>query len=235
MAENALVAEARDATGKGVARKLRAAGRIPAVVYGKGVESKAISIDPSALQRVLQSGGAGMNTLIELSVEGTTRTVLVKELQREPVRGRPVHTDFYLVDLEKKVEVSVPIHLVGRPQGVELGGILDHPLREIELECLPLAIPESVNVDVSELDVGQSVHVRDLELPEGSSVRTDVNLAVASVIAPVVVEEPVAEEAEEGEEGEEAIAEGEEIEGAEEAEGAEAAPEESAESKEGGE
>ena len=225
MAENALVAEVRDATGKGVARKLRAAGRIPAVVYGKGVESKAISIDPSALQRVLQSGGAGMNTLIELSVDGTTRTVLVKELQREPVRGRPIHTDFYLVDLEKKVEVSVPIHLVGRPQGVELGGILDHPLREIELECLPLAIPESVSVDVSELDVGQSVHVRDLELPEGSSVRTDVNLAVASVIAPVVVEEPVAEEAEEGEEGEEAIAEGEE---------AAEAPAESAETKEGG-
>jgi large subunit ribosomal protein L25 len=225
VAVNALVAEVRDATGKGVARKLRAAGRIPAVVYGKGVESKAISVDPGALQRVLQSGGAGMNTLIELSVDGTTRTVLVKELQRDPVRGRPLHTDFYLVDLDKKVEVSVPIHLVGRPQGVELGGILDHPLREIELECLPLAIPESVDVDVSELDVGQSVHVRDLELPEGSSVRTDVNLAVASVIAPVVVEEPVAEEAEEGEEGEEAVAEGEE--------GAEA-PAESAETKESG-
>jgi large subunit ribosomal protein L25 len=166
-----------------------------------------------------------MNTLIELSVDGTTRTVLVKELQREPVRGRPIHTDFYMVDLEKKVEVSVPIRLVGTAAGVELGGILDHPLREIELECLPRAIPESVSVDVSELDVGQSVHVRDLELPEGSSVRTDVNLAVASVVAPVVVEEPVVEEPEEGEEGEEAVAEGEE--------GAEA-PAESEETKEGG-
>ena len=225
MAVNALVAEVRDATGKGVSRKLRAAGRIPAVLYGKGAESKAISIDPSALQRLLQSGGAGMNTLIELSVDGTTRTVLVKELQREPVRGRPLHTDFYLVDLDQTVEVSVPIHLVGRAPGVELGGILDHPLREIELECLPRAIPEGVDVDVSALQVGDSIHVRDLELPEGASVRTDVNLAVASVVAPVVVEEPVAEEPEEGEE----------VEGAEEAEGAEAAPEESAESKEGGE
>jgi len=225
VAVNALVAEVRDATGKGVARRLRAAGRIPAVVYGKGAESKAISIDPSALQRLLQSGGAGMNTLIELSVDGTTRTVLVKELQREPVRGRPLHTDFYLVDLDQTVEVSVPIHLVGRAPGVELGGILDHPLREIELECLPRAIPEGVDVDVSALQVGDSIHVRDLELPEGASVRTDVNLAVASVVAPVVVEEPVAEEPEEGEE----------VEGAEEAEGAEAAPEESAESKEGGE
>jgi large subunit ribosomal protein L25 len=222
---NALVAEVRDATGKGVARKLRAAGRIPAVLYGKGAESKAISIDPSALQRLLQSSGAGMNTLIELSVDGTTQTVLVKELQRDPVRGYPLHTDFYLIDLDKKVEVSVPIHLVGRAAGVELGGILDHPLREIELECLPRAIPESVDVDVSALEIGQSIHVRDLELPEGSSVRTDANLAVASVIAPAVVEEPVAEEVEEAEEGEEAVAEGEE---------AEAAPAESAGTEEGG-
>jgi large subunit ribosomal protein L25 len=221
---NALVAEVREATGKGVARRLRAAGRIPAVVYGRGVESEAISVDPSALQRLLQGSGAGMNTLIELSVDGKTRTVLVKELQRDPVRGRPLHSDFYLVELDKKVEVSVPIHLLGRPPGVELGGILDHPLREIELECLPRAIPESVDLDVSGLEIGQSIHVRDLELPEGVSVRTDGNLAVASVITPVVVEEPVAEEA--VAEGEEAVAEGEE---------AEAAPAESAETEEGGE
>jgi len=226
VAENALVAELRDATGKGVARKLRAAGRIPAVLYGKGAESKAISVDPKALQRLLQSGGAGMNTLIELSVDGNTRTVLVKELQRDPVRGRPLHTDFYLIDLHEKVEVSVPIHLVGKAPGVELGGILDHPLREIELECLPRAIPEGVDVDVSALEVGDSIHVRDLELPEGVSVQTDLNLAVASVITPAVVEEPVAEEPEEGEE---ALAEGEE------AEGAETAPEESAERDKGGE
>jgi large subunit ribosomal protein L25 len=164
-----------------------------------------------------------MNTLIELSVDGTAQTVLVKELQRDPVRGRPIHTDFYLVDLDKKVEVSVPIHLTGKAPGVELGGILDHPLREIELECLPRAIPESIDVDVSGLDVGDSIHVRDLELPEGVSVSTDVNLAVASVVAPVVVEEPVAEEVEEGEEP---VAEGEE---------AAEAPAESAESEEGGE
>jgi large subunit ribosomal protein L25 len=198
------------------------------VVYGKGAETKAISIDPSALQRLLQGSGAGMNTLIELSVEGTTRTVLVKELQRDPVRGRPLHTDFYLVDLDQTVEVAVPIRLRGKAQGVELGGILDHPLREIELECLPRAIPESVDVDVSALDIGDSIHVRDLELPEGASVRTDENLAVASVVAPVVVEEPVAEEPEEGEE----LEEGEVAEGAE---AGEEAPETSAETKEGGE
>jgi large subunit ribosomal protein L25 len=222
VAVNALVAEVRDATGKGVARKLRAAGRIPAVVYGRGTESRAISVDPKALLQLLQKSGAGMNTLIELSVDGTAKTVLVKELQRDPVRGRPIHTDFYLIDLDQKVEVSVPIHLKGRPEGVELGGILDHPLREIELECLPRAIPESIDVDVSALDVGDSIHVRDLELPGGVSVRTDANLAVASVVAPVVVEEPVVEEVEEAEE---AVAEGEE---------AAAAPAEPAEGEEGG-
>lgn len=225
MAVHALVAETREATGKGVARKLRAAGRIPAVVYGRGAETKAISIDPGALQRLLQRSGAGMNTLIELSVDDISRTVLVKELQRDPVRGRPLHADFYLVELDKTVEVSVPIHLVGKPPGVEEGGILDHPLREIELECLPQAIPEGVDVDVSALDIGDSIHVRDLTLPEGVSVQTDENLAVASVVAPVVVEEPVAEELEEGEE---AVAEGEEAEEAS-AEAAEGKTEEDAE------
>jgi large subunit ribosomal protein L25 len=218
---NTLVAEARDATGKGVARRLRTAGRIPAVVYGRGVESKSISIDPSALLRLLQSSGAGINTLVELRLDGAARTVLVKELQRDPVRGRPLHADFYLVELDKTVEVSVPIRLVGKAQGVEFGGIVDHPLREIELECLPRAIPESVDVDVSALGIGDSIHVRDLVLPEGVQVRTDADQAVASVIAPSVAEEPVAEKAALGEEG---VAEGEEA----------AASEESAESEEGG-
>jgi large subunit ribosomal protein L25 len=218
---NTLVAEARDAIGKGVARRLRTAGRIPAVVYGRGVASKSISIDPSALLRLLQSSGAGINTLVELRLDGAARTVLVKELQRDPVRGRPLHADFYLVELDKTVEVSVPIRLVGKAQGVEFGGILDHPLREIELECLPRAIPESVEVDVSALGVGDSIHVRDLVLPEGVQVRTDADQAVASVIAPSVVEEPVAAKAVEAEEG---VAEGEEA----------AASEESGETEEGG-
>ena len=221
MTVNTLVAEARDATGKGVARRLRAAGRIPAVVYGRGVASKSISIDPSALLRLLQSSGAGINTLVELRLDGAARTVLVKELQRDPVRGRPLHADFYLVELDKTVEVSVPIRLVGKAQGVEFGGIVDHPLREIELECLPRAIPESVDVDVSALGIGDSIHVRDLVLPEGVQVRTDADQAVASVIAPSVVEEPVAAKAVEAEEG---VAEGEEA----------AASEESGETEEGG-
>ena len=210
---NALSAEPRTETGKGAARKLRAAGRIPAVLYGKSQEPQALTVDPEVLDAVLHASGAGLNTLIELEVSGSTETVLVKELQREPVRGEWLHADFYHVDMAQKVTVSVPIHLVGKAAGVDLGGILDHPIRDLEIQCLPGAIPEFVEVDVTALELGQSIHVGDMTLPAGVEVQTDESLAVASVVAPKeeVEEEPVVEEGEEGaaegEEGAEASAE----------------------------
>jgi large subunit ribosomal protein L25 len=206
VAENVLSAEARSATGKGVNRKLRVGGRIPAVVYGKGREAQSVSLDPKALETLLHKSGAGLNTLIDLSVAGRTDTVLVKELQRHPVHGKFLHVDFFKVDLTQKITVSVPIHFVGKAKGVEFGGILDHPLRELEVECLPRAIPEFVEVDVSALEVGDSIHVSDLRLPEGVEVKTDPTLPVASVVVPAaeveatpvetVVEGEVAEGAE---------------------------------------
>ena len=196
MGENDLVAEVREAKGKGAARKLRAAGRIPAVLYGKGKESRSLTLDPAALERLLRASDAGMNTLIDLRVDGgeaSQQVVLVKELQRDPVRGVPLHADLYQVDLQASIEVSVPIHLVGRPQGVELAdGILDHSLRELEIACLPRAIPESFDVDVSALEIGDSIHVRDLALPQGVELRSDPDLSVASVMAARVVEEETA-------------------------------------------
>jgi large subunit ribosomal protein L25 len=184
VAENVLSAEARDGVGKGVNRKLRAAGRIPGVIYGKRRDPQAIHLDPSALEKLLRGSGAGLNTLIDLSVGGRTDTVLVKELQRHPVAGAFWHVDFYQVDLTRKVTVSVPIHFVGKARGVEFGGILDHPLRELEVECLPRAIPEFVEVDVSALEIGQAIHVSELRLPEGVEVKTDGALPVASVVLP---------------------------------------------------
>jgi len=198
VAENILSAENREGTGKSVTRKLRAAGRIPGVVYGKKRDPESIHLDPVALEKLLKKSGAGLNTLIDLSVGGRTDTVLVKELQRHPVRGAFWHVDFYQVDLTQTIEVSIPLHFVGKARGVEFGGILDHPLREIEVECLPRAIPEFVEVDVSALDVGQSIHVSDLVLPEGVEVLTDGGLPVASVVLPAAEEEP-AEVAAEGE------------------------------------
>ncbi len=214
MGQNELSAELREHTGKGVARKLRAAGRIPAVLYGKGRASSALSLDPEALERLLRESDAGMNTLIDLQVNGGgggAQVVLVKELQRDPVRGFPLHADLYQVDMETSIEVAVPIHLVGNPQGVELNdGILDHSMRELEIACLPRAIPESLEVDVSALDVGDSIHVRDLALPEGVELRSDPDLSVASVVAAKVAEEETPAEGEGEVEGEApAAAEGE--------------------------
>lgn len=202
MAENALTVETRQGFGKGVARKLRAAGRIPGVCYGKGEPSVPVSLDPRALRRLLERSEAGMNTLINLAVEGggafDGRMVLVREIQKDPVEGSYLHADLLAVDVQQTIEVSVPIHITGRAKGVELGGILDQALRELDLECLPLAIPSEIVVDVSELDVGDSLHVSDIALPEGVTLHSDAGLSVVSIVAPAKVEEAaeVAEEAE---------------------------------------
>lgn len=221
MAQNALSGEPRSDVGKGVARKLRAGGRIPAVVYGKGKGGEAIAVDPAELARVLQKSGSGMNTLIDLSVGSRSATVLVKDLQRDPVRGRYLHADFYEVDLQKEVQVAVPLHFVGKAKGLEFGGIVEHPVRELEVACLPGAIPDAIEVDVTELMIGDSLHVREVAVPEGVRVVTDADLAVALVEQPAAEEEPVAEVAE----GEEAAAP---------AEGEEAAPADGAKDKEAG-
>lgn len=223
MPDNALQIDLRETTGKGVARKLRAAGRIPGVCYGKGQDSVSLAVDPHALRKLLDASDAGMNTIISLqgggSLDGTM--VLVKELQRDPVRGAYLHADFYTVDIQQRVEVSVPVQLTGKAPGVEAGGVLDQALREIELSCLPLAIPKEIEADVSALELGQSLHVRDLALPEGVELVSDGDLSVVSVVAPMKEEEEavaVEEGAEEGEEAAEATAEAKQEESGEAAE-----------------
>ena len=186
MSETALVVEAREGLGKGAARKLRAAGKIPAVLYGRGRDSLALSVDPRALDRILRSSGA--NTLLDLTIEGHPEikdtVALVKDLQRDPLRGSILHADLYAVDLTRTVTVDVPVHLVGKPRGLDFGGMLEHTLREIALECLPRAIPEAIEVDVTALEVGDVLHVRDLALPEGVTLVTDADLGVVHVALP---------------------------------------------------
>jgi large subunit ribosomal protein L25 len=199
MSETALVVDSRTATGKGAVRKLRAAGRIPAILYGQGKESVPLAIDPRALEKVLRAGGA--NALLDLPVEGRPElgspVALVKELQRHPIRGTIVHADLYQVDLTRTVEVEVPVHLVGKAKGIDFGGILEHSLREIALECLPRSIPASIEVDVSNMEVGDVIHVRDLVLPPGVSLVSDPDLGVVHVALPAAEEEaPVAAAAE---------------------------------------
>jgi len=197
VAENALVVEVREKSGKGVARKLRAAGRIPGVFYGDKEEPLHFSVDPRVLQQLLDKSDAGMNTLINLTVQGKSgeSIAIVKEIQRDPVSRNYLHLDLLRVDVTHRIHVTVPIHISGVAIGVRMDdGIMDQSLRELDLECLPRAIPKEIIADVNELSVGDSLHVRDLPIPEDVKLLNDPDLPVVSVVAPTVVEEPEAEE-----------------------------------------
>src|SRR4051812_38289965 len=158
-----LQAERRDGRGKNEARRLRASGRIPAVVYGseKGKATE-IAVDPKILMRILHSE-SGVNTLIGLKVDGGDTRVMVKEYQIDPIDHKLLHADFYQVAMDKALTVTVPLVMKGEAPGVkQQGGIVDFVNREIEIECLPGDIPESIVVDISELMLNQGVRVRDL-------------------------------------------------------------------------
>ncbi len=209
-----LASEARSDRGKNVARRLRSSGRIPAVVYGGDAqEATAISIDPAALTRILQSD-TGVNTLIGLQVdEGDSTQVLIKDYQVNPLDHQLLHVDFYRVSLDQVITVTVPVVLHGEAEGVKLqGGLIDFVQRDIAIECLPTEIPEHFDVDVSELMIGHGVRVRDLL--EGVSWKpvTDADTLIVHVIAPRIEEEETADEEAEGEGEGEAPAEGEQTE-----------------------
>lgn len=204
MSDTSLAVEARDSRGKGAARELRRNGQVPAVVYGGGREATAITIDSANFERLLERSEAGVNTLIALEggSDAAGKTVIAKELQREAVRGSLVHVDFYEVDLSQKIEVSVPIHLTGTPAGVVLGGVLDQQQRDITLMCLPNAIPDAVEADVSEMELGSSLHISDLTVPGGIEIATDEILTVATVLVPRGLRDAANEDGEEAAEGE---------------------------------
>jgi large subunit ribosomal protein L25 len=201
VAEVSIALESRSGTGKSYNRKLRAKGRAPGVVYGSGKEPVSVSFDPKVLEGKLSESHAGINTLFDLEGDSSVanRVVMVKDLQREPVRGSVLHADFYEIDLAERLHVSVPVHLSGTAPGLLEGGVIEHALRELELACLPNAIPDEVIADVSGLALGQSLHVADIQLPKGVELVSDSELSVVSVLLPKVIEEEVAEP-EEGEE-----------------------------------
>jgi len=186
-----LQAEKRDGRGKNEARRLRAAGRIPAVVYGaeknKAVE---ISVDPKILSRILHSE-SGVNTLISLGLDGGSTRVLVKEYQIDPIAHRLLHADFYQVAMDKMLTVTVPIVLKGEPKGVkQQGGIVDFVNRDVEIECLPGDIPESIAADISELMLHQGLRVRDLHVESAKwKPISDADMLIVHVV-PLKAEEP---------------------------------------------
>jgi large subunit ribosomal protein L25 len=191
-----LQAEKREGRGKNEARRLRASGRIPAVVYGaekgKAVE---IAVDPKILMRILHSE-SGVNTLIGLKVDGGHTRVMVKEYQIDPIDHKLLHADFYQVAMDKAMTVTVPLVMKGEAPGVkQQGGIVDFVNREIEVECLPGDIPENIVVDISELMLNQGLRVRDLHL-EGAKWKpiTEGDLMIVHVV-PLKAEEPAPTEA----------------------------------------
>jgi large subunit ribosomal protein L25 len=193
MASASLSAETRTETGKGVARKLRAAGRVPGVVYGHGREPQSLSLNARELEKLLGSIAAG-STVVELTLGNATTNTLIREVQRHPFKKQILHVDFMELVAGEKVIVDVPLVFVGTPEGVRTGGgLLEQILHSIEVNVDPSSIPNHIDVDVSQMIMGHSLHVRDLNLPEGVEVLTDEDATVCAVIAPrAVVEETAA-------------------------------------------
>jgi large subunit ribosomal protein L25 len=190
MATVDLQGELRTETGKQVAKRLRRAQRIPAVVYGGQRGPVPVAVNPQELLSALEFGE---NTLINLALKGGAAPqislVILKELQRDPVRGRPLHADFQEISMERKIRVEVPLVLQGDPIGVkDKGGILEHSMRQLSVECLPINIPEKFVLDVAGLDIGNALHVRDVRVAEGIRILDDDARVVASVSAPVAEE-----------------------------------------------
>jgi large subunit ribosomal protein L25 len=200
-----LTAEIREEAGKERARKIRARGLIPAVFYGPRSKTIPLTVDPKALAKVLQTE-AGENVLIDLEIrkgnQSDRKVVMIKDMQIDPLQRTTLHTDFYEVALDEMVTVEVPIHLVGKPEGIKMGGILEQIRREIQIQCLPGDIPKSIDVDVSSLRIGDSIHVQDLRV-EKAKILSETNFTVVTVVPPAVeekkAEEVVAEAAEEAE------------------------------------
>ena len=204
-------------------RRLRVAKVVPGVVYGKGKKTVSIKVPGKEIRQV-KGGRVAENVLLDLVIgEGkvqTKRTVIVKEIQKDPIKGDWLHIDFNEISLREKLKTPVPIEVTGEAKGVTEGGVLDHIMYELEVECFPTDIPEHISVDVTNLEIGHTLYVKDLVIPEKVTIITNLELPVISVAAPRVEEEVVAEPAE-GEEGEitepEVIAKGKkEEEGAEE-------------------
>ncbi len=180
-----LQAATRSDTGKGAARTFRRAGKVPAVIYGHGREPEALVVDAPALSRMLTGISAG-STVVDVTVDGRAPVkALIREIQRNPVRPADImHVDLYEIHADEKITVEVPVHLTGTADGVRnFGGVLDHILRTLELEVLPGDIPESIDLDVTPLGIGQSLYVRDIKV-EKAEILNDEDLPVVTVVAP---------------------------------------------------
>ena len=184
--EEKLKAEVRGDTGKGVARKLRAGGRVPAVLYGHGQDSVSLSVDAKELYRILHTG-AGSNVLVDLIVDGTTHLAMPREVQQNHIKGQLVHVDFLIVSRNEAITIDVPVREIGESPGVKAGGVVEHHLFELHVECLPSDVPEAIDADISTLELGDALRVGDIPAPRGVTILTNPEDSVLAVVVPAVL------------------------------------------------
>lgn len=188
----ALKAQVRDGVGKGAARGLRRRGLVPGVVYGRGRDPRPVTVDGRALASALHTH-AGRNVLIDLEVAGDgtaeSATVMVKEVQRDVFRHDVIHADFHAISLTETIETHVRVVLKGTARGTVEGGVMEHQLREVLVECLPTLIPEQFELDITELGIGRSLHASDLVVPAGVRLLTAPEDVIVTAVAPRVQEE----------------------------------------------
>lgn len=194
MEQRILTIEARDSLGKNACRRLREKAKIPAVVYGKGMESVAIAVDRKELELAIEGEG-GINHLITLKGPGPLDggVVIVADLARHCLKNRMLHVDLHKINLQENVKVKVPVSITAIAKGVKDGGIQDIVMHEIEIECLPGKIPEHVDLDVSALGIGDSLHVSDLQLPSGLKVLDDPSATIVNILGKTIEMEEAVE------------------------------------------
>ena len=188
-----LKAERRSGTGRSAARKLKARGVVPAVIYGAKDKAQPLQVSARDVNAML-SHASGENILVELEIDGekSNRMALIQEVQHSPVGGNILHIDFHAVSMDEKIHAEVPLETIGIPNGVKnFGGLLEQSLRSLPVECLPRDLPDRISVDVSALNIGDSIHVRDIQLPSGVTAKVQLDLTAFSVLEPAVEEEPV--------------------------------------------
>src|SRR5947199_7514320 len=192
-----LKAEPRASVGRSAVRKLKAHGVIPAIIYGGKDKPQPLQVAARDINAMM-SHASGENVLVELEIAGekSNRTALVQEVQHSPVRGDILHIDFHAISMDETIQAEVPLEPIGVPNGVKnFGGLLEQSLRALAIECLPRDLPDRITVDVSQLNIGDSIHVRQIQLPSGVTSKVPPDLTAFSVLAPTVEEEPVAAEA----------------------------------------
>ena len=204
-----LKAEPRSTVGRSAVRKLRSRGFITEVIYGGDDKPQPLQVSARDINAMM-SQASGENVLVELEIgdNSQSRTALVQEIQHSPVGGQIRHVDFHAVSMDQMIQAEVPLEPVGTSVGVKtFGGLLEQSLRSLAIECLPGDLPDRITVDVSQLNIGDSIHVREIQLPQGVTPKVQLDLTAFSVLAPVVEEEPVAAEAEAAAAGPEVITE----------------------------